>query len=88
MHVGASTLFPAVYACDAFVDMSSYDWGDADAQKWARVSRLGAKNSVAVAGKLAFVPRANAQDERKHCYAVLLIRHIDPSITFALSAPL
>ena len=68
--------------------MSSYDWGDADAQKWARVSRLGAKNSVAVAGKLAFVPRANAQDERKHCYAVLLIQRIDPSITFALLASL
>ena len=36
----------------------------------------------AVAGKLAFVPRANAQDERKHSYATLLIQQIDPSITF------
>ena len=32
MHVGASTFFPALYACDAFVDMSSYDWGNAEAQ--------------------------------------------------------
>ena len=38
MHVGASTFFPAFYACDAFVDMSSYDWGEGKDQKWARVS--------------------------------------------------
>jgi len=37
MHVSASTLFPAVYACDAFVDMSSYGWGENKDQKWACV---------------------------------------------------
>ena len=40
MHVGASTLFPAVYACGVFVDMSSDGWGGAEAQKWVDQATL------------------------------------------------
>ena len=52
---------------------------DADAK-----SGLDSRDTSPVAGSavIAFMPRANAQDERKHSYATLLIQQIDPSITF------
>ena len=40
MHVVLAAFFPAVYACDAFVDMSSYGWGGAEAQKWVDQATL------------------------------------------------
>ena len=48
-------------------------------------SGLDSRDTSPVAGSvavIAFMPRANAQDERKHSYATLLIQQIDPSITF------
>ena len=45
-------------------------------------SGLAISNTLRPASGLAFVPRANAQDERKQSYTTLLIQHIDPSITF------
>ena len=60
MHVSASTLFPAVYACDAFVDMSSYDWGNVDAQKRVdQATLLLAEHQ----GCMAFVPREHCTDD-------------------------
>lgn len=54
-----------------------------------RKSGLASRSKLCGSGwHIGIVPRANAQDERKHCYAVLLIQRIDPSITFALLASL
>ena len=58
MHVGASTLFPAVYACDAFVDMSSYDWGNAEAQ-----SGSDHEQHSVVGSDLPIVPREQRADD-------------------------
>ena len=52
--------FPAVYACDAFVDMSSYGWGGAEAQKWVdQATLLLAEHQ----GCMAFVPREQRTDD-------------------------